>query len=99
MKSEEAQQDLLELPVLDEVVDPDSDRAKLISALDELATLIERVPRRGEALSDEEYDALKDELNAKLVQMFDEMAERMKYIIPRMVEETLRAHLDKKSER
>lgn len=93
MKSE--QQNELDLPVLDEIVDPQSERAKLVNALDELSSLIERVPRPGQALSDEDYEKLKADLNDRLIEMFDEMAERMKYIIPRMVEATLRAHLDK----
>lgn len=95
MKSD--QQNELDLPVLDEIVDPQSERAKLVNALDELSSLIERVPRPGKALSDQDYAKLQAELNERLIEMFDEMAERMKYIIPKMVEETLREHLDKKN--
>jgi uncharacterized membrane-anchored protein YjiN (DUF445 family) len=92
-------QNELDLPVLDEVVDPKSERAKLVNALDELSSLIERVPRPGQSLSDEAYAKLHAELNERLIEMFDEMAERMKYIIPRMVDETLREHLDKKKKK
>lgn len=97
MKSD--QQNELDLPVLDEIVDPQSERAKLVNALDELSSLIERVPKPGKLLSDEDYAKLRADLNERLLEMFDEMAERMKYIIPRMVDETLRAHLDKKKEK
>lgn len=89
----------IELPVLDQVVDPDSDRARLMEALDELSKLIDRVPKPGNAFSDAELDALKQDLNAKLIEMFEEMAERMKHVIPKMVERTLRDHLDKKKEK
>lgn len=100
MKSDPDKQSELDLPVLDQVIDPDSDRARLITALDELSHLIDRVPKPGEAMSEADYEALKQDLNARLVEMFDEMAERMKYIIPKMVDETLRAHLEnKKNER
>lgn len=97
MKSENQAE--LELPVLDQVIDPASERGKLITALDELQSLIERVPKPGQALTEEDYNALRDDLNAKLFEMFDEMAERMKYIIPKMVDQTLRAHLNKKKEK
>jgi histidinol dehydrogenase len=85
----------IELPVLEEVVDADHERARLMAALDELARLVDRVPKPGTALSEDEIKALKDELNAKLIEMFDEMAERMKHVIPKMVEKTLREHLKK----
>ncbi|MCA1798161.1 MAG: hypothetical protein LC632_01545 [Xanthomonadaceae bacterium] len=89
----------IELPVLDEVVDPDNERARLMKALDELSKLIDRVPKAGNTLSDTELDALRQDLNAKLIEMFEEMAERMKHVIPKMVERTLRDHLDKKNEK
>jgi hypothetical protein len=87
----------LELPVLDEVVDPDDDRARLLTALDELNRLIDRVPKGGRAaLSDEDLQALKEDLNRQLAAMFEEMAERLKHLIPEMVEKTLREHLSRK---
>lgn len=86
----------IELPVLDEVVDPDADRERLTRALDELAALVDRVPRPGTALSDAEFDALKQDLDTKLLEMFEELAERLKHVIPKMVEQTLREHLNRK---
>lgn len=90
IKSDDAQ---LDLPVLDEVVDPDTDRARLMTALDELNRLIERVPKSGNRLSDEALAALQRDLSEKLTKRIDSLATALKRSIPELVEQTLREHL------
>lgn len=89
----------LDLPVLDEVVDPAGDRARLLSALDELGRLIDKVPGGGASLDQIRLAELQDELTQRLTEMADELAERLKQQIPSLVEQTLREHLDKKNAR
>lgn len=90
IKSDDSQ---LELPVLEEVVDPDRDRARLMSALDELSRLVDRVPKSGSKLSDETRAALKQELTQQLEGHIDALAENLKADIPALVEQVLRDHL------
>lgn len=90
IKSDDGQ---LELPVLEEVVDPDRDRARLMTALDELNRLIERVPRSGSKLSDETLAALKQDLIQKLADRIDTLAEHLKAELPALVDQVLRDHL------
>ncbi len=93
IKSDAAQ---LDLPVLDEVVDPDSDRARLMGALDELNKLIDRVPRGAGGFSDAQMKALKDDLKTRLADMADELAERLKQQIPTLVDQVVAEHLKRK---
>lgn len=92
-KSDDAQ---LDLPVLDEVVDPDSDRVRLMGALDELNRLIDRVPRGAGGFSDAQMAALKDDLKTRLAEMADELAERLKQQIPTLVDQVVAEHLKRK---
>ena len=92
-KSDDAQ---LDLPVLDEVVDPDSDRVRLMGALDELNRLIDRVPRGAGGFSDAQMNALKDDLKTRLAEMADELAERLKHQIPTLVDRVVAEHLKRK---
>ncbi|MEX0900322.1 MAG: hypothetical protein WD081_06485 [Gammaproteobacteria bacterium] len=93
IKSDAAQ---LDLPVLDEVVDPDSDRARLMGALDELNRLIDRVPRGAGGFSDAQMTALKDDLKVRLNEMAEELAERLKQQIPTLVDQVVAEHLKRK---
>lgn len=90
IKSDDSQ---LELPVLDEVVDPDADRARLMGALDELAKLIDRVPKTGKPLSDETLAAIKQDLIERLTARIDTLAKGLKAEIPALVDQILREHL------
>jgi hypothetical protein len=89
-KSDDAQ---LEFPVLDEVVDPDSDRARLMTALDELNRLIDRVPKAGQAVSDETLAALQQDLVEQLTKRIDALTTQLKNAVPALVEAALRKHL------
>ena len=90
IKSDDSQ---LELPVLDEVVDPDADRARLMGALDELAKLIDRVPKSGKPIADETLAAIKQDLIERLSKRVDTLANNLKAEIPALVDQILREHL------
>lgn len=88
-----------EVPVLDEVVDPDSDRGRLVSALDELAQLIDNVPHVDVGLTEDEVAELQDSLTRRLIDRVDAQTAQLKRDIPVLVERTLREHLDKKNDK
>ena len=90
IKSDSAQ---LDLPVLDEVVDPDTDRARLMTALDELNRLIDRVPKAGHAVSDETLAALQQDLTEQLTKRIDALATQLRNAVPALVEAALTKHL------
>lgn len=86
-----------DVPVLDEVVDPDSDRGRLLTALDELAQLIDNVPRIDVGLTEDEVASLQEAITRRLLDRVDAQTAQLKRDIPVLVERTLREHLDKKN--
>lgn len=99
MKSDPADKPQLDLPVLDQVVDPDSDRARLIGALDELANLIDRVPKGGRGISDVQRDELRDVIVKQLGKRIDTFSTDLKRSLPALVERTIAEYLDQKNEK
>lgn len=98
MKSDPADKQQLDLPVLDQVVDPDSDRARLLGALDELSNLIDRVPKGGRGLSETQRAELRDVLVEQLNKRIDTFSVQLKRSLPALVERTLDEHLDQKKD-
>ncbi len=95
MKSDPAKQSQMDLPVLNQVVDPDSDRARLIGALDELANLIDRVPKGGRGLSDAQRAELRDALTEQLKKRIDTFSADLKRSLPALIERAIAEQLDK----